>query len=313
MTTNRTTSFGRLLTAMVTPMTPAGEIDLDATKVLAKALVASGTEGIVSTGSTGEAATLSEDETVAVWRATKEAVGADIAVIAGATNNDTRRSIRLAREAERAGLDGVLLTVPAYSKPPQAGLVRHFTAIAEATALPGILYNIPGRAALNMTTQTVVMLAQVPNIIGLKEASGDLNQISAIINATKHITKHGAPEGFRVWSGNDTDTLAVLAFGGYGIISVASHLVGRQIRAMIDASLAGRNAEAAAIHHRLTPLIDALFVESNPIPVKYAVNLAGLTVGDCRLPLIPPSEHAAALIRAELARHTIDLRARVGV
>ena len=304
-----TAPLGRLLTAMVTPMTPAGEIDLAATRVLARALVASGTEGIVATGSTGEAPVLSDDETVAVWRAVKEAVGTDVAVIAGATNNDTRRSVRLAREAERAGLDAVLLTVPAYSKPPQVGLVRHFTAIAEATAVPGILYNVPGRTALNMTTQTVVALARVPNIVGIKEASGDLAQIGAIIDATSEL----GPEGFRVWSGNDSDTLAVLALGGYGIISVASHLVGRQIRAMIDASLAGRNAEAAAIHHRLMPLIDILFIESNPIPVKYAVNLAGIAVGDCRLPLVPPSESAQTLLRAELARHTIDVRAGVGV
>ena len=300
-----TAPFGRLLTAMVTPMTSAGEVDFDATKALAKALIASGTEGIVSTGSTGEAATLSEEETVAVWRATKEAVGPDVTVIAGATNNDTRRSIRLAREAERIGLDGVLLTVPAYSKPQQSGLIAHFTAIAEATTLPGMLYNIPGRSALNMTTQTTLALAQVPNIVGIKEASGDLNQISAIIA--------GAPADFRVWSGNDTDTLAVMALGGYGIVSVAGHLVSRQIRAMLDACLAGRTAEAAAIHHRLAPLVDVLFIESNPIPVKYAVGLAGFVAGDCRLPLVPPSEAAAARIRAELARHTIDLKAAVGV
>ncbi len=309
-----TAPLGRLLTAMITPMTPGGDIDLDATKTLARALIASGTDGIVSTGSTGEAATLSEEETVAVWQATKEAVGADVAVIAGATNNDTRKSIRLAREAERLGLDGVLLTVPAYSKPPQAGLIRHFTAISEATSLPGILYNIPGRAALNMTTQTVVTLAQqVPNIVGIKEASGDLNQISAIINATQGVMHPGTPEGFRVWSGNDSDTLAVMALGGYGVVSVASHLVGRQIRAMIDASLAGRTAEAAAIHHSLMPLIDVLFIESNPIPVKYAVGLAGIPAGDCRLPLIAPSDAAQTLIRAELARHAIDLKAAVGV
>ncbi|MFA7248696.1 MAG: 4-hydroxy-tetrahydrodipicolinate synthase [Dehalococcoidia bacterium] len=306
MTAQRTRpELGRLLTAMVTPMTTAGDVDLAATRVLAKALIASGTEGIVATGSTGEAPTLSEEETIAVWRATKEAVGSDVAVIAGATNNDTRRSVRLAIEAERAGLDGLLLTVPAYSKPPQSGLIRHFTAIAEATSLPGILYNVPSRTSLNMTPQTVLALAEVPNIVGIKEASGDLTQIGAIIDA--------APAGFRVWSGNDSDTLAVLALGGYGIVSVAGHLVGRQIRAMIDASLAGRNAEAAAIHHRLMPLVDMLFIESNPIPVKYAVNLAGIAVGDCRLPLVPPSESAQTLLRAELARHAIDLKAAVGV
>lgn len=308
-----TAPFGRLLTAMVTPMTAAGEIDLAAARMLAKALVASGTEGIVATGSTGEAPTLSDEETLAVWQATKEAVGPDVAVIAGATNNDTRRSVRLAREAERLGLDGVLLTVPAYSKPPQSGLIAHFTAIAEATALPGILYNVPSRTALNMTPQTVVALAAVPNIVGIKEASGDLAQIGAIIDATAGLDATGGPDGFRVWSGNDSDTLAVMALGGYGVVSVAGHLVSRQIRAMIDASLDGRNAEAAAIHHRLTPLIDILFIESNPIPVKYALTLAGLAVGDCRLPLVPPSEAARTLLRAELARHTIDVHATVGV
>lgn len=300
-----TAPLGRLLTAMITPMTPAGAVDIEGVRRLAQALVASGTEGIVATGSTGEAPTLSDDETVAVWRATKEAVGPGVAVIAGATNNDTRRSVRLAREAERAGLDGVLLTVPAYNKPPQAGLLRHFTAIAGATSLPCLLYNVPSRTSLNMTAKTTLELAQVPNIAGIKEASGDLGQIGAIIDA--------APAGFRVWSGNDSDTLAVLALGGYGVVSVAGHLVSRQIRAMIDASLAGRNAEAAAIHHRLMPLIDILFIESNPIPVKYAVNLAGIAVGDCRLPLVPPSDSAQTLLRAELARHTLDVRAGVGV
>ena len=295
-----TAPFGRLITAMVTPFAPNGDVDLDAVRTLARALVASGTESIVSTGSTGEAATLSEEETLAVWRATKEAVGPNVAVIAGATNNDTRRSVRLAAQAAGLGLDGVLLTVPAYSKPPQAGLVRHFTTIAAATPLPCLLYNIPGRAALNMTVGTTLALAEVSNIVGVKEASGDLAQIGKIIA--------GAPVGFRVWSGNDSDTLAVIAMGGYGVVSVASHLVGRQIREQIAAGLDGRAAEAAAIHHRLTPLIDALFVESNPIPVKYAVNLVGIAVGDPRLPLIPPSSAAAALIRAELSLHTIDLK-----
>ncbi len=300
-----TAEFGRLITAMITPFTPSGDVNLDATRTLAKALVASGTESIVSTGSTGEAATLSEEETLAVWRATKEAVGPNVAVIAGATNNDTRKSVRLAAQAAACGLDGVLLTVPAYSKPPQAGLVRHFEAIAAATALPCMLYNIPGRAAVNMTVETTLRLAEVSNIVGVKEASGDLAQISKIIA--------GAPAGFRVWSGNDSDTLAVMAMGGYGVVSVVAHLVGAQIRQQIVASLEGRMADAAAIHHRLTPLTDAMFIESNPIPVKYAVGLAGIPAGDPRLPLIPPSDAAAAKIRAEMAKVAIDLKVSVGV
>lgn len=295
--------FGRLLTAMVTPFTDEGEVDLKQAAVLAKALVASGTEGIVATGSTGEAPVLDETETVEVWRAVKAAVGPDIAVIAGATNNDTRRSVRLTEAAEREGLDGVLLTVPAYNKPPQDGLVQHFQAIARATALPCLLYNVPSRAALNMSVSTVLRLAEEPNIIGIKEASGELNQIGAIIDV--------APEDFRVWSGNDSDTLAVMALGGYGVVSVASHLIGFQIRSMIDAILEGRLPEAARMHHRMQTLVDVLFVESNPIPVKHALNMVGMHVGPTRLPLIPPSEGAAALIEAELQRHSIDVRGAI--
>ncbi len=295
--------FGRLITAMVTPMTATGEVDLEQTGALARALVASGTESIVATGSTGEGFALSEEETVAVWRATKDAVGPEVAVIAGATNSDTRRSIRLTEAAEREGLDGVLLTVPAYSKPPQEGLYQHFRAIAEHTSLPCMLYNVPSRTVLNMTVSTTLRLAEVPNIVGIKEASGELNQIGAIIDL--------APEDFRVWSGNDSDTLAVMALGGYGVVSVAAHLVGGQIRRMIDSILGGRLPEASKAHHRMQTLVDVLFVESNPIPVKYAVNLVGIEAGPCRLPLVPPSESTRALIEAELARHEIDLRAAV--
>ncbi|MQC18234.1 MAG: 4-hydroxy-tetrahydrodipicolinate synthase [Chloroflexi bacterium] len=295
-----TAPFGRLITAMVTPMTADGEIDLDATRALARALVATGTESIVSTGSTGEAPALTEEETIAVWRATREAVGPDVAVIAGATNNDTRRSIRLTEAAEREGMDGVLLTVPAYNKPPQEGLIQHFSAIAGSTSLPCLLYNVPSRTSLNMTVSTTLRLAELPNIVGVKEASGELNQIGAIIDV--------APEHFKVWSGNDSDTLTVMALGGYGVVSVASHLIGFQIRAMMDAILDGRLPEAARMHHRMQTLVDVLFIESNPIPVKHAVNHAGLSVGPTRLPLIPASANAAALIESEMGRHVMDLK-----
>lgn len=293
-----TAEFPRLLTAMITPMAPSGEVDYDACGELAKALVASGTEGLVVTGTTGESPTLSDEEQVRTWQAVKQAVGPHVAVIAGATNNDTARSIAMTREAERVGCDGVLLTVPAYNKPTQEGLVRHFTAIAEATSLPGMLYNVPTRTALNMTAETTLRLAQVPNIVGVKEASGDLAQICRIIE--------GAPAGFRVWSGNDSDTLPVIGLGGYGVVSVVSHLVGLQVREMIAACLAGSNAVAAEIHRRLTPLVDVMFIESNPIPTKFALNELGFHVGAPRLPLTPASESAAARIRAELLRHKLD-------
>lgn len=295
--------LGRLMTAMVTPFDANGEVDLKQTKMLAKALVASGTEGIVSTGSTGEAAALDDEETIAVWRATKEAVGPDVAVIAGATNNDHRRSMRLTEAAEREGLDGVLFTVPAYVKPTQNGMVAHFTAIARSTGLPCLLYNVPGRTGVNMDVSTTLRLAEVPNIVGIKEASGELNQIGAIIDV--------APPDFRVWSGNDSDTLTVMALGGYGVVSVSAHLVGFQIRAMIDAILDGRLPEAARMHHRMQTLVDVLFIESNPIPVKYALNCVGLHVGEPRLPLIPPSEGAAEVIEAELQRHSIDIKGAI--
>ena len=291
--------FGRLLTAMVTPMDASGAVDDAACADLARALVASGSEGLVVTGTTGESPTLTAEEKVRAWRTVKQAVGADAAVIAGATDNDTARSIELAREAERAGCDGLLLTVPSYSKPTQEGLVRHFTAIVEATPLPGLLYNVPARTALNMTAETTVRLSAVPNIVGVKEASGDLAQIGRII-------EHADP-GFRVWSGNDGDTLPVLGLGGYGVVSVASHLVGRQLRELIAACVAGANERAAAIHRRLMPLVDALFVESNPIPVKFALNEIGFPAGEPRLPLTPLSDAAAKGVRAELARYEIDL------
>ena len=297
--TTASPDWGRPFTAMITPMHPDGSVHLERVADLARALVASGTEGIVITGTTGESPVLTRDEKLAIWETAKEAAGPDVAVIAGATDNDTARSIELAMDAERLGLDGLLLTVPAYNKPPQAGLIAHFTAIADATALPGMLYNVPSRTALNMTAETTLRLAEHPNIIGVKEASADLEQIAAIID--------GAPEGFRVWSGNDADTLGVMRLGGYGVVSVAAHLVGTRIREQIAASVAGSDEAAEAIHDALTPLVDVLFIESNPIPTKFALNELGFDVGEARLPLVPASEAAAEAIRAELARHRIDL------
>ena len=296
--------FGRLLTAMVTPMTASGEVNYDACAELARALVASGTEGLVVTGTTGEGPTLSAEEQVRTWQAVKQAVSPEVAVIAGATDNNTARSIEMAREAERAGCDGILLTVPSYNRPPQEGLFRHFTAIAEATTLPGLLYNVPSRTALSMSAETTVRLSGVANIVGVKEASGDLAQISRIIAE--------AEPGFRVWSGNDGDTLPVLGLGGYGVVSVVAHLVGRQLREMIAAAVEGANERAAEIHRRLLPLVDGMFVESNPIPTKFALNELGFPAGEPRLPLVPASAAAAASIRAELARHEIDLPVAVG-
>ncbi|MSP22581.1 MAG: 4-hydroxy-tetrahydrodipicolinate synthase [Dehalococcoidia bacterium] len=291
--------FGRLITAMATPMREDGAVDFGRAVDLAKALADSGSDGVVVAGSTGEGITLTAEEKVELWAEIRSALAPGIAVIAGSTNSATAESITLSREAERVSCDGLLFTVPAYNKPTQEGLVRHFTAIADATSLPAMLYNIPARSALNMTVETTLQLARHPRIVGVKEASADLAQIGRIIA--------GAPAGFRVWSGNDSDTLAVMAMGGYGIVSVAAHLVGRQIKALVEACVSGTITQAAALHHQLAPLVDVLFIESNPIPVKYALGVVGFEAGSPRLPLLPASDATAMRIRAELARHTIDL------
>jgi 4-hydroxy-tetrahydrodipicolinate synthase len=291
--------FGRLITAMVTPFDQEGDVDYEQAQRLAVALLNSGSEGIVVAGSTGEAPTLSLKEKWRLFAEIKHAIGDRGAVIAGTGSYSTRESIELTREAERLGVDGALLVVPYYNKPSQEGLFRHFEAIARSTKLPCILYNVPSRTACHMTAETVIRLAQIPNIVGLKEASGDLEQTARVIDHSR--------DDVLVWSGNDQDTLPLLAIGGYGVISVASHLVGLQIKRMIESYLAGQTALAAQIHRRLVPLVRALFLVSNPVPIKLALKEAGLPVGAPRLPLVEPDANTAEAIRAELAHHHIDL------
>lgn len=221
-------------------------------------------------------------------------------MVLGTGTYNTAESQELTGSAARVGADACLLVVPYYNRPPQEGLYQHFRTVAEATELPCILYNVPSRTGTNMSPETVVRLAsEVPNIVGLKEASGSLNQVSKIIEGVKR--------DFFLWSGNDSDTLAIMALGGYGVISVASHLVGRQLRKMIGEILDERRDQAVAVHDRLLPLFSALFVVSNPIPVKYALNRVGFPVGEPRLPLVPPDEKTARLIDEELAKQQIDL------
>ncbi|HZP57912.1 MAG TPA: 4-hydroxy-tetrahydrodipicolinate synthase [Dehalococcoidia bacterium] len=291
--------LGRILTAMVTPFTADGAVDYAQARRLALALLDSGSDGLVVTGTTGEAPTLSTEEKVRLWGEVKDAVGERGAVIAGSSDNCTADSIELCREAQRTGADALLLSTPYYNKPPQEGLYRHFTAIAQAVDLPCIVYNIPGRTAVNIAVETQLRLAQVPNIIGVKESAGDLAQTARIIEE--------AGPGYRLWTGDDADTFHTLALGGYGVVSVATHFVGRQVAEMVQGVLEGRTAEAAAIHRRLLPLIDALFVTTNPIPAKYALNGLGFHVGPLRLPLCEPDEATGERIMAELRRHRIDL------
>ena len=291
--------IGRLITAMVTPFDEKGEVDYAQAKRLATALLDSGSDGLVITGTTGEGPTLTAAEKIRLYAEVKEAIGYRGAVIAGTTDNDTAKSIELSTEAASVGADALLLTVPAYNKPPQEGLYQHFKAIAESTELPCVLYNVTSRTSLNMTDETTLRLSKIDNIVGIKEAGSDLNQITRIID--------GAGDDFRVWSGNDDETFSIMATGGYGVVSVLSHLVGNQIKQMMGYLLEGDVEKAAAEHRRLLPLFKVMFTVSNPIPLKYSLNHVGFNVGPMRLPLVPPDEKSAENIRNVLSNYEIDL------
>ena len=293
------TGLGRLLTAMVTPFDEEGRVDYEQMKRLSLALLNSGSDGLLVSGTTGERPTLTDEEQLKLFAAVKGAVGGRGTVMAGTGSNCTREGVKMTREAERVGVDAILLVVPYYNKPTQEGLFAHFKTIAQSTTLPCILYNVPSRTVTNLAPDTVIRLSQIDNIVGIKEASGNLEQIAKIID--------GTGEDFLVYSGNDGDTFPVLAMGGYGVISVVSHLVGNQMREMIEKLVNGEMSQAAAIHHRLLPLINALFVVSNPIPIKYALNHVGFRVGKPRLPLTEPDEKSAAAIEATLKNYRIDL------
>ncbi|MBI4219850.1 MAG: 4-hydroxy-tetrahydrodipicolinate synthase [Chloroflexi bacterium] len=291
--------IGRLLTAMITPFDASGEVDYPKARKLAKGLVDSGTDGLVIGGTTGESPSMSDEEKLRLFAEVKEAVGKRAAVIAGTTDNNTRRSIELSVEAEKLGVDGLLLTVPAYNKPPQEGLYQHFKAIAEKVNIPGILYNVPGRTALNMTDDTTLRLAKVRNIVGVKEASSMPDQITRVID--------GAPDGFKVWSGNDNETFPIMCTGGYGIVSVASNVMGLQIKGMMGKILEGDIEAAAAEHRRMLPIFNALFWVTNPIPIKYAVNRAGWNVGKPRLPMVEADEAFKKRFDPVMDRYKPDL------
>jgi len=284
---------------MVTPFNEEGAVNYEQARKLALALLNSGSEGLVVVGTTGESPTLIREEELRLFSEVKSAVGERGMVIAGTGSNSTTEALEATKEAERIRVDACLLVVPYYNKPTQEGLYQHFKTIAQSTSLPCILYNVPARTVVSLSADTIIKLSQIDNIIGVKEASGNLGQISRIISNTR--------EDFLVWSGNDSDTFPILALGGYGIVSVASHLVGNQISEMINSFINGRIDEAAGIHHRLMPLIDVLFVISNPIPIKYALNHIGFNVGKPRLPLTEPDEKTAALIKDTLKNYKIDL------
>jgi len=285
--------FGRVLTAMATPFDESGGVNWEQVSALAKRLVEGGSDGIVVAGTTGESPTLSDEEKIRLFRAVKEAVGGRAVVVAGTGTNDTKHSIHLSREAQRAGCDGLLLVNPYYNRPSQDGLYAHFRTIAESTNLPCMLYNIPGRTGVNCAPETIARLADVPTIAAVKEASGSLDQVSDIRRRTKR--------EFLIYSGDDSLTLPILAVGGTGIVSVASHLAGREIQQMVRAYEQGEVAQALRLHLRLLPLFKVLFITTNPVPLKAALNMSGINVGKPRLPLVEATAKEKEQIQAVLS------------
>lgn len=285
-------NFGNVLTAMVTPFSEEGTIDFDVTTELVEHLINTGTEGLIVAGTTGESPTLTTEEKIQLFSHVIEVVNQRIPVIAGTGNNNTKESVDLTKEAERLGADGVMLVTPYYNRPDQRGLYKHFSTIANETSLPVMLYNIPGRSVVNMTADTVVALSEIKNIVSIKEASGDLDQISRIIQET--------PREFTLYSGDDSLTLPVLAIGGQGVVSVASHVIGQWMSTMISSYLNGDYEQSSIIHRKILPLIKELFKNPSPAPVKAALNIQGIQVGGVRLPLVDIEEHDVRQLAALL-------------
>lgn len=286
--------LGRLITAMVTPFTEDNQVDYAVAEELAAYLVENGSDSLVICGTTGESPTLSWEEEHELFKVVKQAVTGKAKIIAGTGSNCTQEAIAATRLAAELGLDASLQVVPYYNKPPQAGLYEHFRAIAKAAPdLPMMLYNIPGRTGQSLTPETVAKLAEIDNIIAVKEASGNLDTACAIRTLT--------PDSFAIYAGDDFLTLPLLTVGGIGVVSVASHLVGKEIKAMLTAFLTGDTAKAIAIQLKLYPLFKVLFCTTNPIPVKAALKLQGWSVGSLRLPLVEISSELEAQLAEVLS------------
>lgn len=284
--------FGRLITAMVTPFTDDGRLDETGLQRLVDHLIAMGTTALVVAGTTGESPVLSHEEKLRLFELTLHFADGRVPVIAGTGTNSTGDSIQLSEEAAQLGVQGLLLVAPYYNKPSQEGLYAHFSAVAKAVSLPIMIYNIPGRCGVNIEVNTLLRLVQVPNIIAIKEASGNMTQIMELA-AFK-------PDDVFLYSGDDKLTLPVLSVGGYGVVSVASHLVGQEMTRLIHAHLAGEVAVAAEWSARLLPLFEALFHSSSPAPLKSALRDLGLPGGGVRLPLVEAPEAVQLEVRQQL-------------
>jgi 4-hydroxy-tetrahydrodipicolinate synthase len=284
--------FGSVVTAMVTPFQVDHSLDLDAARALASHLLDHGTESIVVAGSTGESPTLTHKEKLELFRVVIEVARGRGKVLCGTGTYSTAETLELSREAEGLGADGLLLVTPYYNKPPQRGLLEHFGLVAGAVDLPIVVYNIPGRTATRIEHDTLLRLSEIPNVVGVKDSTGDFQAISRLISE--------APSDFEVYSGDDWATFGYVCLGAVGVVSVAAHLVGDRIREMCDLLFSGDIRGARTIHEELTPLFNALFITSNPIPVKTALEMVGRPVGPPRLPLVPATTEERARIRKAL-------------
>ncbi len=284
--------FGAVVTAMVTPFREDHSLDLDAAQRLADHLLEHGSESIVVAGSTGESPTLTDHEKADLFRAVVEAVDGKGKVLCGTGTYSTAETLELTQAAEDAGADAILVVTPYYNKPPQRGLLEHFTKIANSTDLPVVAYNIPGRTGTRIEHDTLLKMAEVRNIVAVKDSTGDFQGVSKLVSE--------APSGFEVYSGDDWATFGFMCLGAVGIVSVAAHLVGDRIRQMTDLVTTGDIPAARKIHEELTPLFNALFVTSNPIPVKAALEMLGHRVGPPRLPLVPASPEERARVEKAL-------------
>ena len=284
--------LGRVSTAMITPFDRKGHIDFPKTTQLINHLIQNGTESLVVAGTTGESPTLTNEEKIALFQHVVKEVDKRIPVIAGTGSNNTYASIDLTKRAEQIGVDGIMVVAPYYNRPNQAGLFQHFQAVAESTKLPVMVYNIPGRSSVNIEPETIISLSKIHNIFAVKEASGNLNAMARIISETA--------EDFQLYSGDDGLTIPVLAIGGNGVVSVASHIIGNEMQEMIGAFLKGEIERAARLHPDLLPIMEGLFAAPSPVPVKTALQLKGMDVGTVRLPLVPLTEQERSKLSALL-------------
>lgn len=286
--------FTGAATALITPFTPAGEVDYNALDILIESQIAGGIDALVTCGTTGESAVFTDEEHVEVMRYTVTKVGGRVPVVAGVGSNDTRYAADLSRAAKAAGADALLHVTPYYNKTSQKGLVKHFCTLADTTDLPVILYNVPSRTGLNILPATYKELSAHPNIVATKEAGGDISAVAHTLEL--------CGDNLAVYSGNDDQIVPILALGGIGVISVLSNILPRETHNICEFFFDGRIKESRELQLRLIPFIASLFCDVNPIPVKYAMNLLGMPSGPCRLPLVEPDETKAGIIKNELLR-----------